>query len=145
MSALYVLSSLKNRSSSHIWCGSRDSSRAQQVDGPSAVRVPTVLPLSCRDLIRSRNTHTNGGLRVCPRSSCRHLLCVGLRLFLNVVRFGARCLHQESVPYRRRQASHRMVRLEVCLERAFVETLLLELAVSAWSSLSSMRWLPRCA
>ena len=45
MSALYVLSSLQNRTSSQMWFGTRGSSRAQRVDKPCAVRVPTVFPL----------------------------------------------------------------------------------------------------
>ena len=63
---------------------------------------------------------------------------------LHVDRFGARCLDQESVPYRRRQVSHRLMRLEDGLEHDLVETLLLEFAVCfwAWPPLSSSRWLP---
>ena len=72
--------------------------------------------------------------QICPHewwSSCvsSHLFCVGLRLFLHVVRFGARCLDQESVPFRRGKVSHRPMRLEDGLEHDFVEALLLDLAV----------------
>ena len=61
MSALYVLSSLQNRTSSQIWFGTRRSSRAQRVDRPCAVRA---CPLCCP-------FHTTDGPRVCPRPSCR--------------------------------------------------------------------------
>ena len=54
-----------------------------------------------------------------------HLFRVGPRLF--DVRFGARCLEQRSVPRRRRQVSHRLMRLEDGLEHDFVEALLLDL------------------
>ena len=52
MSGLYVVSSLQNRTSSKIWVGRKGSNRAQYVDGPCAVLVPTVLHLCCRDLIK---------------------------------------------------------------------------------------------
>ena len=65
----------------------------------------------------------------CPRSSCRTFFRVSLRLLLHAVRFGAPCLDQQSVPHRRRQVSHRLMRLEDGLEHDFVEALLLDLAV----------------
>ena len=53
----------------------------------------------------------------------------GLRLFQHAVRFGARCLDQKSVPFRRRQVSHRLMCLEDGLEHDLVEAVLLDLTV----------------
>ena len=60
-----------------------------------------------------------------------HLLCVGLRLLLHVVRLQARSLNQQRAPHRRGEVSHRLMRFEDGLEHDLVETLLLDhLAVS---------------
>ena len=58
-----------------------------------------------------------------------YLFCVVLRLFLHVVRFGARRLVQQSVPHRRGQVSHHLMRLDDGLEHDLVETLRHDLAV----------------
>ena len=58
-----------------------------------------------------------------------HLLCVGLRLLLHIVRLWARCLDQQRIPHRRGEVSHRLMRSADGLEHDLVETLLLDLAV----------------
>ena len=59
-----------------------------------------------------------------------YLFRADLRLFLHVVRFGARRFDQQNVPHRRGQVPHRQTRPEDGLEHDLVETLLLDLAVS---------------
>ena len=51
---------------------------------------------------KSRYAHKNGWASCVSSHLESHLLCVDPRLFLHVVRFGARCLDQHHVPHRRR-------------------------------------------
>ena len=107
-SALYVFSSLQNRTSSHVWYGEREVPVGLN---RSLFPGPFVIPLPL------------GPLAVpLPRRFASASACV--------VCFGARCFDQQCVPHRRGQFSRHLVHFEDCLERPLVEALLLELEFS---------------
>ena len=92
-SALYVFSSLQNRTSSHVWVAEREVPV-----GPnrSLFPGPFVIPLPLAPLAAPF-----------PRRFASASACV--------VCFGARCFDQQCVPHRRGQLSRPLVHFEDCI------------------------------